>query len=174
MKKIIIPIVFISLIGLNLIKQNEKKEITPQVISYIEETDKINETCSIKNNKLDVELYIEFLNTPDDNKIIIYGNEVEELNGYLDKNYYIENKKLNITLNNEGFIYEIFSVYISKEDDYNHTKLLFKNNEYQEHLKYLINESIYDKEEISLDSKIITIQKRLELNKYLIISARRI
>ena len=32
-----------------------------------------------------------------------------------------------LTLNNEGFIYEIFSVYISKEDDYNHTKLLFKN-----------------------------------------------
>ena len=170
MKKYIIPIILLILV---LIQFN-KKEITPQVINYIEDIDKINETCHINTNKLNIDLNIEYLDTINDNKIIIYGNEVSELNNYLDKNYYLENKTLNITLNNQGYIYEIFSVFISKEDDYNHSQLLFKNDDYINHLYYLVNESIYEKINIPNNSKIITIQKSIELNKYLIISARRI
>lgn len=174
MKKIVIPIIFILLIGIIILNQNKEPKMLTQVISYEEEIDMINQTCHIKNNKLDLELNIEFLNSPDDNKIIVYGNEIEELNNYLYKNYYLENKILNITLNNQGSIYEIFSIYISKEDDYNHTKLLFRNDEYSEHINYLINESMYDKVYIPTNSKIITIQKSIGLNKYLIINARRI
>ena len=170
MKKYIIPIILLILV---LIQFN-KKEITPQVINYIEDIDKINETCHINTNKLNIDLNIEYLDTINDNKIIIYGNEVSEINNYLDKNYYLENKTLNITLNNQGYIYEIFSVFISKEDDYNHTQLLFKNDDYINHLNNLVNESIYEKINIPNNSKIITIQKSIELNKYLIISARRI
>ena len=174
MKKIIIPIIFIILIVVIIKNQNKEPEVITQVISYKEEIDKINETCHIKSNTLDIELNIEFLNSPDDNKIIVYGNEIEEFNNYLNKEYYEENKILNVTLNDEGSIYEIFSVYISKEDDYNHTKLLFNNNEYEEHINYLMNESIYEKKDITKLSKIITIQKSISLNKYLIISAWRI
>lgn len=174
MKKIIVPIIFITLVGLIILNQNKEKEIITQVITYQEEIDRINETCHLKNNKFDLELNIEFLNSTDDNKIIVYGNEIEEFNNYLYKNYYLENKLINVTLNNEGSIYEIFSVYVSKEDDYNHTKLLFNNNEYEEHINYLINESMYEKVSIPTNSKIITIQKSISLNKYLIISARRI
>ena len=93
MKKYIIPIILLILV---LIQFN-KKEITPQVINYIEDIDKINETCHINTNKLNIDLNIEYLDTINDNKIIIYGNEVSELNNYLDKNYYLENKTLNIT-----------------------------------------------------------------------------
>lgn len=174
MKKIIISIIFILLI-ISIIKtQNKEPEMITKVISYKEEINKVNETCHLKNNKLDIELNIEFLNTPDDNKIIVYGNDIEELNNYLYENYYLENKILNVTLNNQGSLYEIFSIYISKEDDYNHTKLLFKHNEYSEHINYLINESMYEKVSIPTNSKIITIQKSIALNKYLIINARRI
>lgn len=174
MKKIITPIILLILISINIINQNKEKEVIQEVITYEEEIDKINETCHLKNNKLDLELNIEFLNSTSDNKIIIYGNNIDELNNYLDKNYYLENKIINVTLNNEGSVYEIFSIFISKEDDYNHTKLLFYNNEYAEHINYLINESIYDKEYIPTNSKIISIQKQYYLNKYLIINARRI
>ena len=100
MKKYIIPIILLILV---LIQFN-KKEITPQVINYIEDIDKINETCHINTNKLNIDLNIEYLDTINDNKIIIYGNEVSELNNYIDKNYYLENKTLNITLNNQGYI----------------------------------------------------------------------
>lgn len=174
MKKIIVPIILLTLIGIIITNQNKEKEIVTQVITYQEDIDKINETCHLKNNKFDLELNIEFLNSIEDNKIIVYGNEIEEFNNYLYKNYYLENKLINVTLNNEGSIYEIFSIFVSKEDDYNHTKLLFKNNEYSEHITYLINESMYDKELIPTDSKIILIQKSISLNKYLIIAARRI
>lgn len=174
MKKIIIPIIFISLIVIIIKNQNQEIELTPQVISYIEEIDKINQTCHLKNTTLDYELNIEFLNSTTDNKIIVYANEIEELNNYLNEEYYKENKKINVTLDNTGYIYEIFSVFISKEDDYNHTRLVFNNNEYQEHLNYLVNESIYEKELIPSNSKIISIQKQYNLNKYLIINARRI
>jgi hypothetical protein len=174
MKKIVIPIIFITLIGIIIFNQNKEKEIITQVITYREDIDKINETCHLRNNKFDLELNIEFLNSTSDNKIIVYGNDIEEFNNYLYENYYLENKLINVTLNNEGYIYEIFSIFISKEDDYNHTKLLFRNNEYQEHITYLINESMYDKVSIPTNSKIITIQKSIGLNKYLIINARRI
>ena len=127
MKKIIVPIILLILIGIIITNQNKEKEIITQVITYQEDIDKINETCHLKNNKFDLELNIEFLNSIEDNKIIVYGNEIEEFNNYLYKNYYLENKLINVTLNNEGSIYEIFSVFVSKEDDYNHTKLLFKN-----------------------------------------------
>ena len=127
MKKIIVPIILLTLIGIIITNQNKEKEIVTQVITYQEDIDKINETCHLKNNKFDLELNIEFLNSIEDNKIIVYGNEIEEFNNYLYKNYYLENKLINVTLNNEGSIYEIFSIFVSKEDDYNHTKLLFKN-----------------------------------------------
>ena len=100
MKKIIVPIIFIILTGLIILNQNKEKEVITQVITYKEEIDKINETCHLKNNKFDLELNIEFLNSTDDNKIIIYGNEIEEFNNYLYQNYYLENKIINLTLNN--------------------------------------------------------------------------
>ena len=172
MKKIII-VVFIVLIIIPIFLKKEK-EITPQVISYIDEIDKINETCHINTNKLNIDLRVEYLNTLKDKKIILYGNGIDELNNYLKKEYFLENKKFNLTINNEGYVYEIFSVFISKPDDYNHTQLLFKDNEYERHIDYLINETIYEKEFIPRDSFIITIQKQYDLNKYLIINARRI
>lgn len=172
MKKIII-VVFMVLIIIPIFLKKEK-EITPQVISYIDEIDKINETCHINTNKLNIDLRVEYLNTLKDKKIILYGNGIDELNNYLKKEYFLENKKFNLTINNEGYVYEIFSVFISKPDDYNHTQLLFKDNEYERHIDYLINETIYEKEFIPRDSFIITIQKQYDLNKYLIINARRI
>ena len=55
MKKYIIPIILLILV---LIQFN-KKEITPQVINYIEDIDKINETCHINTNKLNIDLNID-------------------------------------------------------------------------------------------------------------------
>ena len=163
MKKLFLIVLIITIIL--FIDKNKEKEET-QVISYEEE--KINETCHINTNKLNIDLRVEYLNTINDKKIILYGNDIEELNNYLNKDYYYENKKLNITLNNEGYIYEIFSVFISKPNDYSHTQLLFKDNEYERHITYLINESIFE------NSYIISIQKQLALNNYLIINARRL
>ena len=173
MKKILLLIAVITTIVI-LLLGTKQEEITPTVIKYEENINKINEICHVNTNKLNIDLNIEYLNTVNDKKIILYGNEIDELNNYLDKNYYIENKILNITLKEEGYVYEIFSVFISKEDDYNHTQLVFIDNEYENHINYLINESIYEKENINKDSYIITIQKQLELNKYLIINARRL
>ena len=173
MKKVLLSVLIITTISILLIKIN-KKEINEPVINYEENISKINETCHINTNKLNIELNIEYLNTINDKKIILYGNEIDELNNYLDKNYYIENKILNITLKEEGYVYEIFSVFISRVDDYTHTQLVFIDNEFENHINYLINESIYEKENIDTNSYIITIQKQLELNKYLIITARRI
>ena len=173
MKKILLLVLIITTIVI-LLLGTKQEEITPTVKKYEENINKINEICHVNTNKLNIDLNIEYLNTVNDKKIILYGNEIDELNNYLDKNYYIENKILNITLKEEGYVYDIFSVFISKADDYNHTQLVFIDNEYENHINYLINKSIYDKENINKDSYIITIQKQLELNKYLIINARRL
>ena len=173
MKKIIIPIFILILIPI-LLLLNKQDQTNTQVISYQDEINKINETCHINTSKINIDLNIEYLNSINDNKLIVYANELEELNNYLKKYYYLENKKLYVTLNTEGYVYEIFSIFISKPDDYNHTQLLFKDKEFETHLKYLINESIYEKENIPNNSYIITIQKQIELDKYLIISARRV
>ena len=63
MKKIIVPIILLTLIGIIITNQNKEKEIVTQVITYQEDIDKINETCHLKNNKFDLELNIEFLNS---------------------------------------------------------------------------------------------------------------
>ena len=56
MKKIVIPIIFITLIGIIIFNQNKEKEIITQVITYQEDIDKINETCHLRNNKFDLEV----------------------------------------------------------------------------------------------------------------------
>lgn len=160
------------LVGL-FVTPNENVEQTFPVIGNIDEINKVNEKCHIKNNTISEDLPIEYFNTINDKKIIVYGNDIDEFNNYLNKEYYLNNKKLYVTLNNEGYTYEVFSVFISKENDYNHTKLLFIDNEYTDHINYLINESIYDKVNIPTGSNIISIQKNIELDKYLIINAWR-
>ena len=88
MKKYIIPIILLILV---LIQFN-KKEITPQVISYIEDIDKINETCHINTNKLNIDLNIEYLNT-------IFIKKAKENIKYIDCIKYVEEAKRDLNLN---------------------------------------------------------------------------
>lgn len=128
-------------------------------------------------------IFIDYRNNLNDQKLLIYGHNskydmapFKELENYLDYNYLKNNNKILITLNKKTYIYQIFSIMIVEEGDYRHTKINFTNDEYQEHLTWLKNSSIYEiPVSVSENDNIITIQTCYyePKNSYLLINIKR-
>jgi sortase B len=132
----------------------------------------------------DGSIFIDYRNNLDDRKLIIYGHNslegdslLSDLEKYLDKDFYDNNKNIMITLNNIQYNYQVFAVNIVDTSNYKHTKINFSNdNEFYEHINYFIDNSIYHDSIDSTINNIITIQTcYYEVdNSYLLINARRI
>lgn len=128
-------------------------------------------------------IFIDYRNNLTDQKLLIYGHNskydtapFKELENYLDYNYLLNNNKILITLKNKTYLYKIFSIMTVEMGDYRHTKINFTNNEYQEHLTWLKNNSIYDIPiSVTTTDKIITIQTCYyhPNNSYLLINIKR-
>ena len=96
-------------------------------------------------------IFLDYRNEQNDKKLLIYGHNskektapFKELEKYLDKNFFTENPYIELTFQDQSYIYQIFSIMIVKEDEYRHTKLSFQKNEYEEHLSWLKENSIYN------------------------------
>ncbi len=127
--------------------------------------------------------FLDYRTNITDKKIIIYGHNSQNINTqfhmlekYLDKTYYDDNKYIYFKSLNYEFHYEIFSVYIAK-NDLSHFNLNFNDDEYFSHLNWLKNQSIYDTGvEVMNDDNILVLQTCYfqPMHSYLIIVAKKI
>ena len=95
-------------------------------------------------------IFLDYRNKIDDRKLIIYGHNSEDiytefnmLENYLNESYYQEHSDIYFRTLDDYSHYKIFSVYVAVAD-YRYINLNFSDFEYNEHLKYLKKQSIYD------------------------------
>ena len=130
------------------------------------------------------------LDIEESKKLLVYGHSSKKgefpfnflQNYYLDKDYFLENKNIEIVTNSNKKSYEIFSVYVDTSDfSYMETDYV-NDDEYLSHIEDLKNKSIYDTGiKLSSLDEILILQtcsthddyKDYE-NKYLLIIARRV
>ena len=131
-------------------------------------------------------IFLDYRNDINDKKLIIYGHSYRyskkgfsQLFSFKDESF--KDKNPYITLNIEGSIskWKIFSVMIVHYDDdkYIHTKINFKEDEWQEHINWIKDNSLYDThEEITQDDRILTIQTCYynPANSYFIVNAKKV
>ena len=95
-------------------------------------------------------IFMDYRNMVDDRKIIIYGHNSEDiytefnlLENYLNFDYYKEHQDIYFKTINNNYHYKVFSVFIVI-NDYRYINLNFSDDEYNKHLKYLKEQSVYD------------------------------
>lgn len=108
----------------------------------------------------------------------IYDLPFKKLLNYLDRDFFINNRKVTLETLNGTKTFEIFSVKVIT-DDIEHTEILFNNDaDFNEHIKKLRNNSLYDShDEVSGTDQILVLQTCLinnTLGKYLIIIGRKV
>lgn len=108
----------------------------------------------------------------------IYDLPFKKLLNYLDRDFFINNRKVTLETLNGTKTFEIFSVKVIT-DDIEHTEILFDNDaDFNEHIKKLRNNSLYDSlDEVSGTDQILVLQTCLinnTLGKYLIIIGRKV
>lgn len=127
--------------------------------------------------------FIDYRNNLTDKKILIYGHNsktkeapLKELEKYLDYNTFKNNNLIYLSLDNNKYIYKIFSVILIDKNNYTYTKLNYTSDEYINHLSWLKSNSIH-KSDIKLeqDSNIIILQtcNYYPKESFLLISAKR-
>lgn len=128
-------------------------------------------------------VFLDYRNKVDDRKIIIYGHnsqnvytEFNVLENYLDWNYYLEHSDIYFRTLNERAHYLIFSVYVAIAD-YRYINLQFTNDQYNYHLQYLKEQSVYDTGVIVNDGDEIIVLQTCYFNpegSYLIIVGKKV
>ncbi|QCX32908.1 class B sortase [Caloramator sp. E03] len=99
-----------------------------------------------------------------DKNIIIYGHNMHDgsmfhdLIKFKDKNFFENNKTIEITINNKKYIYEIFSVYVTSSSD-NYLITAFSSpKDFMEYISKAKSKSLFKNNlEITSDDKIITL-----------------
>lgn len=130
-------------------------------------------------------IFMDYRNNLEDRKLLIYGHNSKtlktalfhDLEKYIDSSFYKNHKYIELTLNNEKSIYEVFSVMIIEEKDNRHMKITFNDKEFLEHIDWMKKNSLYvTEEEVGINDKIITLQTCYYNpdNSYLIINAKKI
>ena len=126
-------------------------------------------------------VFLDYRNSVDDRKILIYGHNSETLytefrflENYINKDYYEGHKDIYFRTLNDMYHYKIFSVYIAKSD-IRHVNLKLSYNEYVNHLTWLKEQSLYDIGEEVTDEDILILQTCYFKPKgsYLIIAAKK-
>lgn len=94
--------------------------------------------------------FLDYRNALTDQKLLIYGHnsrnvntEFQILEQYLDESFYKDHSILTLRSENGYYRYQAFAVLIVK-DSVEHMKLSFTEKEYQAHLHYLKENSLYD------------------------------
>ena len=128
---------------------------------------------------------MDYRNSIDDKKILIFGHNARkletvpfhDLEKYLDKDFYNNNKYIDLKLGDEDSKWIIFSVMIVKKGDNTHMKLEFNDDTWMQHLNYLKSNSIYNTGvDIVSSDKIVVIQtcNYNPENTYILVCAKRI
>lgn len=128
--------------------------------------------------------FLDYRNNLDDKKILIYGHnsqtfrtEFQKLEKYLEKEFYQKNNnEIILETIDRKITWKIFSVIIVT-DDYQHMKLDFTEKNWNNHLKWLKDKSLYDTK-IDIDEKdeILILQTcyYYPMDSFIIVSAKKI
>jgi len=138
-----------------------------------------------KEENIHGSVFMDYRNTLDDRKLLIYGHNSKtlkdalfhDLEKYLKKSFYEEHKYIDITINNKKSTWEIFSVMIVEENNNSHMKITFNDEEFIKHIDWMKEESLYNTNiEVGNTDKIITLQTCYynPKNSYLIVNAKKV
>ena len=127
-------------------------------------------------------IFLDYRNTPDDRKIIIYGHNSPNidtifhgLEQYTNSDYYQTHQDIYLQTANQRYRYKIFSVYIATSN-VSHVNLNLTNPEYTRHLQWIKEQSLYDTG-ISINNEDIIILQTCYYNpqnSYLIIAGKKV
>ena len=128
-------------------------------------------------------IFMDYRNTVDDRKIIIYGHNSEDiytefnlLENYLNFDYYKEHQDIYFKTINNNYHYKVFSVFIVI-NDYRYINLNFSDDEYNKHLNYLKEQSVYDTYvDVNDNDEIIVLQTCYfqPKNSYLVVVGKKV
>lgn len=133
-------------------------------------------------------IFLDYRTNINGKKIIIYGHNdqyltmpFDILENYYDIDYLNKHKKIKITTKEKIRTYEIFSIYIETKD-FSYMDVDLDPNQYNDHLKYLKNKSMYEIDtQISNNDNILILQTcsthkdyQKYSKKYLIIALKEI
>ena len=133
-------------------------------------------------------VFLDYRCSKDSKKLLIFGHNdfkdatpFSNLENYYDKNYYENNKYIDIMIDNEKMRYKIFSVYIEPKD-FTYMNLKISDEKYKNDLMKYKNKSMYETNvEVSEDDKILILQTcsnhkdyKKYKDKYLLIIAKKI
>ena len=127
--------------------------------------------------------FMDYRNLSTDRKILIYGHnsktlktEFHILENFLDNSFYRNHSKIILEMENETYEYQIFSILVVTTD-YQHMKLNFTDEEWHNHLSYLIENSVYDTNTEVLDTDDIIILQTCYYqpdNSYILLAGKKI
>ncbi|MDB0438416.1 class B sortase [Clostridioides difficile] len=110
-------------------------------------------------------LFMDYRNKSlDDQNVIIYGHNMKNktmfnnLNKFKDEDFFKENNRIKITMDEKEFLYEVFSAYIV-ESDYDYLKTSFNSeSDYQKYIDAITSKSLYESNiKVSSNDKIVTL-----------------
>ncbi len=119
-----------------------------------------------KQNNLAGWIFADYRNNFDDKdkNIIIYGHNMKDqsmfgtLRNVLDENWYKKNYKIELITQYKTYIYEVFSSYMIKSEEYYLSNSFNFNDEFSEFIKVIKNRSIYSyKTDINSSDRILTL-----------------
>lgn len=168
-----------DIIGELVIANSNFKEI---VVQTIDNEFYLNHLVDKTYNRLG-SIFMDYRNTVDDRKIIIYGHNSEDiytefnlLENYLNFDYYKEHQDIYFKTINNNYHYKVFSVFIVISD-YRYINLNFSDDEYNKHLKYLKEQSVYDTYiDVNDNDEIIVLQTCYfqPKNSYLVVVGKKV
>ena len=129
-------------------------------------------------------IFMDYRNTYQDRKLLIYGHNSKkkkavfsDLEKFVNESFYKDNKYIHLTLNNERTDWIIFSIMIIENTSNKHMKISFNDTQFEKHIKWLKDNSIYNTYvDVDISDRILLLQTCYynPNNSYLIISAKEI
>lgn len=110
-------------------------------------------------------LFMDYRNKSlDDQNVIVYGHNMKNktmfnnLNKFKDGDFFKENNRIKITMDEKEFLYEVFSAYII-ESDYDYLKTSFNSeSDYQKYIDAITSKSLHESNiKVSSNDKIVTL-----------------
>ena len=116
--------------------------------------------------------FMDYRISPIDQKIIIYLND-NDLNNYLNKEYYKNNQLL--TLESDKYLceYQIFSVFNIDENDDNYKRLEYTDEDWNNYINELNESSIYKDIKADYDNEIIILKSPNTIDTNLLVIGKK-
>lgn len=143
----------------------------------------LNHSLDKNENKLG-SIFMDYRNSFSDRNVIIYGHNsnllsnapFHDLEQFMNKGFYEDNNTIKLELENTSIVWQIFSVMVIRKTESRHLKINFNDEEWINHIEWLIGNSIYKTGvKVGVNDTILTLQTCYYEpdDSFLIISAKK-